>query len=182
MNEFQVIAFDCDGVLFDTEQANRVYYDHFLKHFGRPEMTPVQLRFVHSHTFIQALEHLFGDESERQAAMEYRKTLDYGDFLKHLTIEPNLTRLLPRLRLRYKTAIATNRMETMHRLLQDFGIADQFDLVVTSLDVERPKPFPDPLLKIWRTWVTRQACSSAIRSRQATAAVASPLCRLPQPG
>jgi phosphoglycolate phosphatase-like HAD superfamily hydrolase len=36
----------------------------------------------------------------------------------------------------------------MNRLLREFGLADRFDLVVTSLDVERPKPFPDPLLKI----------------------------------
>jgi HAD superfamily hydrolase (TIGR01509 family) len=36
----------------------------------------------------------------------------------------------------------------MDRLLREFGLADRFDLVVTSLDVERPKPFPDPLFKI----------------------------------
>jgi HAD superfamily hydrolase (TIGR01509 family) len=148
MKALRVIVFDCDGVLFDTEEANRVYYNHFLEHFGRPEMTPEQLRYVHAHTFHQALEHLFADEEARRAALAYRKKLDYGEFLKYLTIEPDLLRLLPRLRLRYKTAIATNRMDTMHRLLRDFGIAEQFDLVVTSLDVERPKPFPDPLLKI----------------------------------
>jgi HAD superfamily hydrolase (TIGR01509 family) len=148
MNDIRVVAFDCDGVLFDTEQANRVYYDYFLKHFGRPGMDSEQLRYVHAHTFHEALAHLFPEEEARQAAMELRKGLDYGDFIKHLTIEPTLTRVLPRLRQKVNTAIATNRMDTMHRLLREFGIADQFDLVVTSLDVANPKPFPDPLLKI----------------------------------
>jgi beta-phosphoglucomutase-like phosphatase (HAD superfamily) len=31
-----VVAFDCDGVLFDTEAANWAYYNHILGHFGRP--------------------------------------------------------------------------------------------------------------------------------------------------
>ncbi len=144
----QVVVFDCDGVLFDTEEANRVYYNRFLARFGLPELTDAQLRYVHAHTFHEALDHLFPDERLRREALEFRRTLDYGEFLRHLAIEPSLRGLLPRLRRRYKTAIATNRMDTMHRLLAEFGLKGQFDLVVTSLDVARPKPAPDPLAKI----------------------------------
>jgi HAD superfamily hydrolase (TIGR01509 family) len=63
-------------------------------------------------------------------------------------MEPHLLELLDWMRGKFKTAIATNRTNTMSRLLREFGLADRFDLVVTSLDVERPKPFPDPLFKI----------------------------------
>lgn len=144
----QAVVFDCDGVLFDTQEANRVYYNRFLAHFGLPELSESQLEFVHAHTFGEALDHLFPDERLRREAYEFRRTLDYGEFLRHLRIEPGLRALLPRLRRRYKTAIATNRMDTMHRLLAEFGLAGDFDLVVTSLDVARPKPAPDALLKI----------------------------------
>jgi HAD superfamily hydrolase (TIGR01509 family) len=148
MNDVRVVAFDCDGVLFETVEANRAYYNHILAHFGHPAMDDYQLHYVHIHTVQQSLAHLFADDAARQAAMAFRAAIDYGQFLKYLTIEPHLKALLDWMRNRYKTAIATNRTDTMDRLLREFGLADRFDLVVTSLDVERPKPFPDPLFKI----------------------------------
>ncbi|MDO8943015.1 MAG: HAD-IA family hydrolase [Desulfobacterales bacterium] len=148
MNDVRVVAFDCDGVLFDTVEANRAYYNHILAHFGRPAMDEHQLHYVHIHTVQQSVAHLFADDADRQAAMAFRASIDYGQFLKYLTIEPHLKTLLDWMRNRYKTAIATNRTDTMDRLLREFGLADRFDMVVTSLDVERPKPFPDPLFKI----------------------------------
>ncbi len=148
MNDVRVVVFDCDGVMFDTEEANRYYYNHILEHFKRPGMTAAQLRFAHTHTLPQALEHLFETEELRRSALEFRRSMDYGRFLKYLTIEPHLVGLLDRIGDRYKTAIATNRTDTMPRLLAEFGLTDRFDLVVTSLDVERAKPFPDALLKI----------------------------------
>jgi len=148
MNDVRVVAFDCDGVLFDTAEANRAYYNHILAHFGRPAMDEQQLHYVHIHTVDKCVAHLFADDADRQAAMSFRVAIDYGQFLKYLTIEPHLKALLDWMGNRYKTAIATNRTDTMERLLREFGLADRFDLVVTSRDVERPKPFPDPLFKI----------------------------------
>jgi phosphoglycolate phosphatase len=148
MNDVCVVAFDCDGVLFDTVEANRAYYNHILAHFGRPAMDERQLHYVHIHTVQQCMAHLFANDVDRQAAAVFRASIDYGQFLKYLTIEPHLKALLDWMGNRYKTAIATNRTDTMDRLLREFGLADRFDLVVTSLDVKRPKPFPDPLFKI----------------------------------
>jgi len=146
---YQLLVFDCDGVLFDTAAANLTYYNLFLEHFGRQPMTAAQFEFVHAHTIDQALNYLFdGDQRVIAQAYQFRKTIDYGDFLKHLTIEPTLVDLLARIRPPLKTAIATNRTDTMQRLLEEFGLKAQFDMVVTSLDVTRPKPHPEPLQKI----------------------------------
>jgi len=148
MLNVSVVAFDCDGVLFDTLEANRHYYNHILEHFGRPAMNEEQLRFVHAHTIQQALGNLFEDDRLRQAAYDFRKTINYGGFLKHLTMEPGLVGLLDWMHGKFHTAIATNRTDTMKHLLREFRLSDRFDYVVTSLDVERPKPAPDPLFKI----------------------------------
>ncbi len=43
MKNIEVVAFDCDGVMFDTINANMAYYNKILEHFGRPAMTPQQL-------------------------------------------------------------------------------------------------------------------------------------------
>jgi HAD superfamily hydrolase (TIGR01509 family) len=148
MKDVRVVAFDCDGVLFDTLEANRHYYNLILQHFGRPPMNAEQLHYVHSHTLHEALAQLFVDAAQREQAYAFRQTIDYSGILAHLTIEPHLVALLDWMSGKFKTAIATNRTDTMPRLLSAFGLTDRFDLVVTSLDVERPKPHPEPLLKI----------------------------------
>jgi HAD superfamily hydrolase (TIGR01549 family) len=56
--------------------------------------------------------------------------------------------LLEKLRPQIKTTIATNRTDTLDRLLAEFNLNGYFDLVVTSSDVARPKPHPEALLKI----------------------------------
>jgi len=148
MKDLKVIVFDCDGVLFDTEAANRAYYNHILKHFGKPVMTTAQFAYAHQHTLNEAIAHLFGNEESIAAVHAYRQKMDYDRFLKLLRIEPYLVPLLSKIRPGLKTAIATNRSDTMDRLLAEFNLTEQFDLVVTSFDIPRPKPHPDSLLKI----------------------------------
>ncbi|MCK5487108.1 MAG: HAD family hydrolase [Desulfobacterales bacterium] len=148
MKDFKVVAFDCDGVLFDTEQANWAYYDHILRHFGKPAMTPEQFAYAHQHTLNESIAYLFNDEESIAAAYDYRETMDYGAFLKLLKVEPYLVQLLTKIRPKLKTAIATNRSDTMNRLLTEFELSDYFDLVVTSFDIRHPKPHPDSLFKI----------------------------------
>jgi HAD superfamily hydrolase (TIGR01509 family) len=148
MTRFEVVAFDCDGVLFDTEQANRVYYSNILQHFGRPAVTDEQLVYVHMHTISEALAYLFPDEKTLAAAHLFRETMDYRQYLSYFTVEPHLVSLLQKIKPKFKTAIATNRTDTMNRLLAAFDLEGHFDLIVTASDVERPKPHPDVLLKV----------------------------------
>ena len=148
LKHIEIVAFDCDGVLFDTEQANRFYYSQILQHFGRAAVTDEQFRFVHMHTVHESVAYLFPDEKQLAAAHIFRKTVDYRKYLSYLTVEPYLVPLLEKLRPQIKTAIATNRTDTMDRLLAEFELDGYFDLVVTSSDVKRPKPHPDVLLKI----------------------------------
>ena len=148
MNDIKVVAFDCDGVLFNTEKANKAYYNQILNHFGKPPMTPEQFAYAHMHTADESLAYLFNDAKSLAAAQSYRKNMRYLKFIRYMIIEPYLKSLLDRLRPKYKTAIATNRSDTMDRLLAEFNLTEQFDLVVTSFDIPRPKPHPDSLLKI----------------------------------
>jgi HAD superfamily hydrolase (TIGR01509 family) len=148
MKNIKVVAFDCDGVLFDTAQANRFYYSHILQHFGRPALTEEQFRFVHMHTVHESMAYLLPDENTLEAAHDFRKTMDYRKYLSYLKVEPQLVALLEKLRPRIKTAIATNRTDTMEQLLAEFDLDGYFDLVVTSSDVKQPKPHPEALLKI----------------------------------
>ena len=145
--EIRIVAFDCDGVLFDTEAANRAYYNTILAGIGLPPMTDEQFAYVHMHTVDASLEFLAGRENlERAHAV--RRQAGYGPFIQHMKKAPYLEELLDRLDGRYHTAIATNRSNTMNRVLNEHGLAGRFEMVVTALDVMRPKPAPEQLLKI----------------------------------
>jgi phosphoglycolate phosphatase len=144
----KVIAFDCDGVMFDSREANRAFYDHMLEQADLPAMTPEQVDYAHMHTVDEALTYLIHDAAVRERIQTYRRQIGYQPFLKYMQMEPGLVPLLAKLRPRYKTAVATNRTDTMARVLADNGIDHLFDLVVCALDVTFPKPHPEALHKV----------------------------------
>jgi phosphoglycolate phosphatase len=141
----KVVAFDCDGVMFDSSAANRAFYNQVLLHIGLPPMTPEQSAFAHMHTVDESLEYLIDDPGKLAEARRYRLQMSYHAFIRHMVIEPHLKALLTKLRPAFKTAIATNRTDTMDRVLEEHELEGQFDLVVTALDVHHPKPHPEQL-------------------------------------
>ena len=149
MREIKAIIFDCDGVLFDSREANVKFYNHILKRFGLPPMTEEMITFVHMHTVDQAIEYLFKGTPYLAEAQRYRlHEMDYTPFLKEMVMEPGLKELLPKLRGKYKLAIATNRSTSIGQVLEEFGLNQFFDMVVSSLDVKSSKPDPECLHKI----------------------------------
>lgn len=148
VEKIRAVILDCDGVMFDTANVNRIYYNRILNHLGKTEMTDQEFAYAHMHTADESLARLFPDPDEYDAAQAFRKIMPYGDFIPYMEPEPCLKPLLKRLRPQYKTAIATNRTDTMPRVLAEFDLKDHFDMVVTALDVENPKPHPEELLKI----------------------------------
>lgn len=148
MSQVAAVAFDCDGVLFDTVKANTAYYNRILARFGKPEMTPSQFRYVQMQTADESIAHLFPDPADFEAAQSFRKEMGYAPFIPQMEMAPDLRDLLDWLRGRYRTAVVTNRSDTMSRVLTDFGLADAFEEVVTALDVTHPKPHPESLLKV----------------------------------
>lgn len=148
MKHIKVVAFDCDGVMFDSEEANNAYYNQILEHIGKPPMTPEQSAYAHMHTVMEVINFLVPEKESLERANAYRKKVGYLPFIRHMRIEPYLKPLLQFLKGNYKIAIATNRTDTMPRVLSDHGLEGQFDQVVTALDVARPKPDPEMLVKI----------------------------------
>lgn len=149
MNQsYKVIAFDCDGVMFDTAADNRAYYNTLLKHLGMRAMTDAQFSYTHAHTVDESIEFLCGHAGLAEQAQELLKTMSYLPFVKGMTMEPYLVPLLNKLRRVYRTAIATNRTYSMEHVLVEHDLGLYFDYVVCAADVTRPKPHPEGLVKI----------------------------------
>ena len=148
IKNIKILTFDCDGVMFDTAKANQAYYNDLLHHLGRPSMTPEQFSYAQMHTVDESLASLFSDPETYAAAQALRKQTGYAPYLKYMEMEPDLIHVLETYKGRLKIAVATNRTDTMNKVLAVHGIEHYFDLVVTALDVSRPKPHPEPLLRV----------------------------------
>ena len=116
------VIFDCDGVMFDSSDANQAYYNHVLEHVGLAPMTAEQFHFAHMHTVEETIDYLIPDSGLRRKARRFRKQMRYHDFIGYMVMEPDLVHLLDRLRPAYKTAIATNRTDPMDQVLEQHGL------------------------------------------------------------
>ncbi len=147
----KLIVFDCDGVLFDSMEANRIYYNDLLKAFNHPPMDDQELEYVHSHNVTDSVSHIFQKYSatDLSEVHRFRDSHSYTPYLSHMIIEPDLIEFLDTVKPDYHLAISTNRTTTMKPLLESHGLTSYFELVVTAVDVPNPKPAPDALLKIF---------------------------------
>jgi len=144
----KLVAFDCDGVLFDSRQANIAFYNAILANFGRPPLSPEAVDYIHSHTVWESLEHIFQGYSDLAAIFDFARHVDYSPFIPMMAEEPFLREFLRFLRPGRYTALATNRATTTRAVLTYHGLTDDFDLVVSAQDVSRPKPHPESFVRI----------------------------------
>ncbi len=146
-SKIKAVVFDCDGVLFDSKDANVRFYNSILKRFGKPPLKDSQIEYVHMHSLADSIRFLF-PEDNLEEILSYCRKLDFKDFNRYLKVQDGLVDFLEYLKPRYKTAIATNRTVSMEMVLKEFDLQDYFDLVVTAEDVKKPKPHPETIEKI----------------------------------
>ena len=144
------MIYDCDGVLFDSLESNKRLYNDFCLRFGRPPLTDEELRFVHTHTVFEALHFIWRhDLQQEKAAFDFWKQIDITAYLDYLKMEPYLLETLDFLKKRgIIRAICTSRSTTMKLIMEKFRLWSYFDMVVTALDVQNPKPHPESIDKI----------------------------------
>ena len=144
------VIYDCDGVLFDSLEANRWFYSSFCAALGRDPLTEEELGYAHSHTVHEAIHHIFRNapEKERQALERFAR-MDPEESASRLKLEPNIIAALEALKARgIRLAISTSRTTNMGYILKKFALEPFFDLVVTTRDVQKPKPHPESIEKI----------------------------------
>ncbi len=147
--KIKAVVFDCDGVMFDTALANRKYYNEVLTFFQKPELNEEQFINVHMMTVKEAIEYLFSEMDDFSKIYECLSHIGYHKFIDYMVMEEGLKELLTGLKNKgYIRGIATNRTNTMEKVLEDFHLQDSFEVVVTAATVKNPKPDPEQLLLI----------------------------------
>lgn len=145
---FELVVFDCDGVLFDSDGANWAFYDEIMKRAGQPPLPETARPDASALASAQLFQRYYGDDPESLATIRATaRATDYGPFFSLMKPRSDLRQVLEGLRGRYQTAMASNRSRTLGGVIEYFGLEGLFDLVVGVADVKHPKPAPDMLLE-----------------------------------
>jgi phosphoglycolate phosphatase len=146
------VIYDCDGVLFDSFEANTKLYNDLCALVGRGPLREGEMQYVHSHTVFEAIHFIFGRENDlEKKALEIlrEKKVDLKNYVEYLKMEPHLFQILEKLKEKeILRVINTNRTTSMKHIMKRFNLWPYFDMVVTALDVKNPKPHPESIEKI----------------------------------
>jgi len=148
--KIRCVIYDCDGVLFDSLEANTKLYNDLCALVGRVPLREEEMQYVHTHTVFEALHFIFGKENDlEKKALESLKQVDLRNYLIYLKMEPHLFQTLEKLKEKgILRAINTNRTTSMKYIMEKYDLWQYFEMVVTALDVKNPKPNPESIEKI----------------------------------
>ncbi len=151
-SKIRCIIYDCDGVLFDSFEANTKLYNDLCAMVGRGPLKQEEMDYVHTHTVFEAIRFIFGgkDNLEKKALeILQEKQVDLKNYVHYLKMEPHLLEVLRALKEKgMLRAINTNRTTSMTYIMERFNLWPYFEMVVTALDVKNPKPHPESIEKI----------------------------------
>jgi phosphoglycolate phosphatase len=149
--EIKTVIYDCDGVMFDSFEANLAFYMQVIEHFGKPPLDRGDadcMRVLHTYCNKDVLAYLFAGDDRLAEVRAFSATIDYRKLFPLMLMEEGLRETLEALRGRVELAVCTNRASSMDMLLESFGLDRYFSCVMTAGRVTNPKPHPEPLLKV----------------------------------
>jgi len=151
MYRFKTVIYDCDGVIFDSFEANLAFYNRIMAMLGKPPLDRgdgTLMRILHTFASQDVLRHIFPDETSWRAAMGCIPAVNYRELVPFMRMEEGFRDTIETLSGCVELAICTNRAASMDAVLEAFDIGRYFGIVMTALKVTNPKPHPEPLQKV----------------------------------
>lgn len=148
---YKAVIYDCDGVMFDSFEANLAFYDRIMAMLGKPPLARGNeelMQILHTFASREVLRHIFPDEVEWSAAMRCVPAIDYRELVRFMRMEEGFRETIELLSPNLGLAVCTNRSVSIDTVLESFDLARYFGIVMTASRVTNPKPHPEPLLKV----------------------------------
>lgn len=144
----KAVIFDMDGTLIDTEKYYRIYWPKALAEFGF-HMTDEQalaMRSLGRPFAPRQLKEWFGEELDYPTVRQRRKELMEVALQEDgIALKPGAKEILAYLRSKQVvTAVATaTDLERAGKYLEQVGLKDSFDCIISAAQVKEGKPSPD---------------------------------------
>src|ERR1700687_4219495 len=135
----ELVMFDADGVLFDSDESNVAYYNGIFAHIGDPPLDRNEeisaISYAASEVFAARAR---GDAAKLRRMQDLTRGMDQTPFFKMLRPPFELRPFMLELKQRHKLALATNRSATVPALIDHLGLEGVFDAVASALDKVSP--------------------------------------------
>ncbi|MCM0081657.1 HAD family hydrolase [Geomonas sp. Red32] len=149
--KIKAVIYDCDGVMFDSFEANFAFYTQIIERFGKSPLDRDDretMRILHTYCNKDVLEYLFAGDDRMPEVRKFSASIDYRKLFPLMAMEAGLKETLEALHGKVELAVCTNRASSMDYLLESFGLDRFFSCVMTAGKVANPKPHPEPLFKV----------------------------------
>lgn len=147
---YKAVIYDCDGVMFDSFDANFAFYERIMTAMGRnlDRRDEVTMQVLHTYANKDVLSFFFPEETERARAFALAAAIDYRDLVPLMRMEEGFIETIEQLFPKMHLAVCTNRSTSMDAVLSEFGLTQFFGCVMTASRARHPKPHPDPLHQV----------------------------------
>ncbi len=140
----ELVIFDADGVLFDSDESNVAYYNWIFAQMNEPALDRDEEIAAISYAATDVFKGRAGlDAAKLERMHDLARNMDAAPFFRLLRPSLELRPFMIELKQRYKLGLATNRSATVPALIEHLGLAQIFDAVASARDRVRPKPAPD---------------------------------------
>lgn len=149
----ELVIFDMDGLMFDTEPLGAVCFASAAKQFGYiiEEEFRYKLIGINANDHYALMKSKFGQDCPAKEIHELSKKLRSDYLYKHgIVIKPGLFELITYLKNKgIKIAVASSSAYSkINEYLALAGLKNIFDLIVGGDDLEHGKPDPEIFLKV----------------------------------
>ena len=141
------VVFDFDGTIMDTNKVIMLSWQHTFNTIKGHDGDVDYILSTYGEPLWLSMENTFPEVPVDEAVEIYR-AYHRSNFSSLIELFPGTKEMVAEVKRRgYKTGLATSRVhETTMKGLDQFGIRDYFDVIVTVEDVTKHKPDPESLL------------------------------------
>lgn len=151
MKDYGFYLFDADGTLFDTAELIYQCFVYSCRKFGNRHITRQEVFNCIGLTLRKQFEKYLGPLEPEHLEKIQAEHMNYqlSIYKKYLQAFPEVAESLEILKSKgKKLAVVTSRkIKTLTLYLQETGLYDFFDVLVTPEDTQKHKPDPEPALK-----------------------------------
>ncbi len=147
---YKVVIYDCDGVMFNSLEANSTFYEAVMRHMGVgfDRTDAAMMRIIHTFANREVLAHFFPEPERFAESVRFAGTIDYKKLIPLMIIEEGFVATLKKLKPLVNLAVCTNRSTSMDAVLEGFELTGYFNFVMTAARSTYPKPHPEPLNRV----------------------------------
>lgn len=145
------IIFDLDGVIIDSEPLHEYCEREILKQYNVLLTAEIfaEVKGLREQEAFSYYTTLFKIKESPEVLMQKKMQLYLRLLKKKIRLYPGFKSFAKKCRQRFKVGLATSSSkESLSIIFKQFEIKHYFDAIVTGEEVNLPKPYPDPYIKM----------------------------------